>query len=206
MVNVQHNFLNKNEFSLFKQCVENLGNDLYAPAGENNKTSRYTTNPAEKNVYAYSITATVPPGYKALTSDHSGLACLIDKIVIPKCNVVHTVSLQMSQTAMIPMHQDDSINEHIDSEIYLLPARVSILYLDIPQNMEGGMLCLRGAEQHIKPETNMLVEFDGDIWHQVTEITKCDAVRMMFVTEQYILSKRNYRKMLSYDTPKLLRG
>ena len=162
----------------------------------------------EKNVYAYSITTTVPKGYSVMIQKHPDLEVLLNKIIRPTCNALHIVSLRMRETGVIPLHQDDSINEHIESQLYILPDLVSVYYINVPHDIEGGVLRLVGGEdvQSVKPKTNMLVQFAGDTWHECTKIVKSSTVRRMFVVEQYALSRRNLRKMSGYDTPKLLKG
>ncbi|MBS2033733.1 2OG-Fe(II) oxygenase [bacterium] len=97
-----------------------------------------------------------------------------------------------------------SVEAHIDCSLrsYTLPleppypGKVSVYYAQVPEELEGGELLLsdaRGQELgRIKPVTNMLVQFDGELMHRVTPFESSgEAVlersRISLVCEHYRL-------------------
>lgn len=68
---------------------------------------------------------------------------------------------------------------------------VSVLYVQVPPNLQGGELVLRCHKQQvgqIKPELNTLLYFRGDLTHSVKAV-KTPGTRLSLVCEQYSLSE-----------------
>ena len=68
---------------------------------------------------------------------------------------------------------------------------VSVLYIQVPPNLQGGELVLRSYKKQvgqIKPEINTLVYFQGDLTHSVNAV-KTPGMRLSLVCEQYSLSE-----------------
>lgn len=73
-----------------------------------------------------------------------------------------------------------SVDAHVDCSLrsYTLPleppcpGKVSVFYAQVPEGLEGGELLLtdsRGREVgRVRPQPNMLVQFDGELLHRVT--------------------------------------
>ncbi len=92
------------------------------------------------------------------------------------------------------------VNKHIDHSLrsyYLkipFPKRVVVYYVDIP-DMSGGNLILYNEDKFItkiKPQTNKMIFFKGDIKHEITTISELEnskAQRISLVCEQYNLDK-----------------
>ncbi len=69
---------------------------------------------------------------------------------------------------------------------------VSVLYVQVPANLEGGELVLRRQKQQVgqvKPQANTLVYFQGDLTHSVNAV-KTPGTRLSLVCEQYSLSDK----------------
>lgn len=68
---------------------------------------------------------------------------------------------------------------------------VSVLYVSVPKNLEGGELVLRSRQRQvgqIRPQTNLLLLFQGDLTHSVTAVEK-GGDRLSLVCEQYSLEE-----------------
>ena len=97
------------------------------------------------------------------------------------------------------------VQAHIDCSLrsYTLPleppfpGKVSVYYAQIPAQLEGGQLLLsdeRGRQLAcVQPVANLLVQFDGELMHQVTPFeggvcAQLDRSRISLVCEHYRLS------------------
>lgn len=212
-IDLSHDFLTESEFTSFCDCVFNFGEGLYA------LEIRY---PGDTNgsILAYNITCTVPVGYNNLVAKHPNFKIYLDKILEPTCNFLHFVSLKMSSNAGIEMHVDDGIDDHLKDSIgsqfnlQTLPKHTSCFYMKIPEILEGGQLYWNPKntgtpsddDTYVTPVENLNVNFLGTLWHGVSRITKSSGERCMFVAEQYVLSKRNLKKLANYDTPVIKAG
>jgi hypothetical protein len=68
---------------------------------------------------------------------------------------------------------------------------VSVLYVQVLSNLQGGELVLRWHKRQvgqIKPEVNTLLYFRGDLTHSVNAV-KTTGTRLSLVCEQYSLSE-----------------
>ena len=66
---------------------------------------------------------------------------------------------------------------------------VSVLYVDVPKDLQGGELVLRSHKRQvgkISPQTNTLLFFQGDLTHSVTAVV---GERLSLVCEQYNLEE-----------------
>ncbi len=66
---------------------------------------------------------------------------------------------------------------------------VSVLYVSVPEDLEGGELVLRSRRHQvgqIRPQANLLLHFQGDLTHSVTAVVK-GGDRLSLVCEQYNL-------------------
>lgn len=68
---------------------------------------------------------------------------------------------------------------------------VSVLYVSVPEHLEGGELVLRSRQRQvgqIRPQSNLLLFFQGDLTHSVTVVEK-GGDRLSLVCEQYRLEE-----------------
>ncbi|MGL5033898.1 MAG: 2OG-Fe(II) oxygenase, partial [Microcystaceae cyanobacterium] len=71
------------------------------------------------------------------------------------------------------------------------PLQVSVLYVEVPEDLIGGELILRSRKRQvgkIKPQINNLVYFQGDLTHSVNPVTR-GGMRLSLVCEQYHLEE-----------------
>lgn len=114
----------------------------------------------------------------------------LDRALLPTCNAFYLNPLLLKEGSRVDSHIDRSLRSYckaIDP-----PMVVSVLYVQLPPNLEGGELVLRNHKQQqvgqIKPQVNTLVYFQGDVNHSVNAV-KSSGTRLSLVCEQYSLSE-----------------
>ena len=113
----------------------------------------------------------------------------------PKCNAFYLNSLILEAKSCIKPHIDCSISAYCKS--LAIANLVSVLYVDVPSNLEGGELVLAQGKTKvatIKPETNTLLRFRGDLLHSVNEVRN-STTRISLVCEQYLLTENKLREI-----------
>ena len=112
----------------------------------------------------------------------------LDVALDPYCNAFYLNPLLLSQGSRVDPHIDRSLRSYcktIDP-----PFMVSVLYVRVPDPMEGGELVLKSGKRQvgeIKPQVNHLVRFQGDLTHWIKPI-KTIGDRLSVVCEQYHLN------------------
>lgn len=113
----------------------------------------------------------------------------LDQALQPDCNAFYLNPLLLKEGSRVDPHIDRSLRSYCKT--VEPPATVSVLYVQVPPNLEGGELLLRCHKKQvgqIKPEANTLVYFQGDLTHSVNAVTSA-GVRLSLVCEQYSLSE-----------------
>lgn len=111
----------------------------------------------------------------------------LDLALQPNCNAFHLNPLQLKEGSRVDPHIDRSLRSYCKT--IEPPAFVSVLYVNVPENMEGGELvlsCNKRRVGQIKPQRNNLVFFQGDLTHSVNAV-KTPGNRLSLVCEQYSL-------------------
>lgn len=103
------------------------------------------------------------------------------------CNVICIITYNAGD---IPLHTDGDLKDHMISKnipgFYIKdPAMTSVYYVDICENMKGGLLKIQG--RFIQPVNDLLIRFPGDVAHEVTSVERCNKPRMTLVCEHYKL-------------------
>jgi predicted 2-oxoglutarate/Fe(II)-dependent dioxygenase YbiX len=112
----------------------------------------------------------------------------LDRALQPSCNAFYLNPLLLKEGSRVDPHIDRSLRSYCKT--IEPPLVVSVLYVQVPPNLEGGELVLRYHKKHIgqiKPEVNKLVYFQGDLTHSVNAV-KTTGTRLSLVCEQYSLS------------------
>ena len=110
------------------------------------------------------------------------------RVLAPECNAFYLNPLLLNHGSRVDPHIDRSLQSfvvHVDP-----PACVSVLYVEVPAAMQGGVLSLSRGKKHLAklpPATNMLVTFDGSLTHSVSRFEGADS-RLSLVCEQYSLT------------------
>jgi len=105
----------------------------------------------------------------------------------PNCNAFYLNPLLLKQGSRVDPHIDRSLRSYCKTVDP--PAIVSVLYVQVPTDLQGGELVLRHHKQQvgqIKPRVNTLLYFQGDLTHSVNAV-KGTGDRLSLVCEQYNL-------------------
>lgn len=107
----------------------------------------------------------------------------------PECNAFYLNPLLLKAGSRVDPHIDRSLRSYcktIDP-----PAVVSVLYVQVPADLEGGELVLRSHKRkvaQIRPQSNLLLFFQGDLTHSINPVTS-SGIRLSLVCEQYSLDE-----------------
>jgi len=112
----------------------------------------------------------------------------LDVALKENCNAFYLNPLLLKEGSRVDPHIDRSLRSYCKT--IEPPAFVSVLYVRVPVDMEGGELVLRNHKRQvaqIKPQPNTLLYFQGDLTHSVNAV-KTPGSRLSLVCEQYSLS------------------
>jgi 2OG-Fe(II) oxygenase superfamily len=112
----------------------------------------------------------------------------LDVALQANCNAFYLNPLLLKEGSRVDPHIDRSLRSYCKT--IEPPAVVSVLYVRLPADMEGGELvlsCQKRRVGQIKPQVNSLVYFQGDLTHSVN-VVKTPGSRLSLVCEQYCLS------------------
>lgn len=114
------------------------------------------------------------------------------------CNAFYLNTLILNSGNSVAEHVDCSIAEY--DMIYTNPRLVSVFYVDVPQDIQGGELVLRLEEENrqIRPKTNSLIFFLGNLYHRVNQVTSSKP-RISLVCEQYNLSPERLNNIPDFE-------
>ncbi|MEA5576529.1 2OG-Fe(II) oxygenase [Anabaena sp. UHCC 0451] len=113
----------------------------------------------------------------------------LDLALQSNCNAFYLNPLLLKEGSRVDPHIDRSLRSYCKT--IEPPDVVSVLYVRVPENMEGGELVLKSPKRQvgqIKPQTNTLVYFQGDLTHSVNAV-KTTGNRLSLVCEQYNLTE-----------------
>jgi 2OG-Fe(II) oxygenase superfamily len=114
----------------------------------------------------------------------------LDRALQADCNAFYLNPLLLKAGSRVDPHIDRSLRSYCKT--VAPPATVSVLYVQVPPDLEGGELVLHSSKKpvgKIQPEANSLVYFQGDLTHSVNAV-KTGGTRLSLVCEQYILDDR----------------
>lgn len=115
------------------------------------------------------------------------LKIFLDAVLFPKCNAFYINPLVLQGGSRVDPHVDCRLV--ISENARIIPNLVSVLYVHAEPNITGGEFILnagRDEETTIKPLTNLLLHFRGNIIHSVREVQGLHT-RVSLVCEQYNL-------------------
>lgn len=107
----------------------------------------------------------------------------------PECNAFYLNPLLLKTGSRVDPHIDRSLRSYCKT--VEPPAWVSVLYVRVPSDLQGGELVLQNGKRQIaqiQPTTNTLLWFQGDLTHSINPVTSA-ANRLSLVCEQYSLSE-----------------
>jgi 2OG-Fe(II) oxygenase superfamily len=111
----------------------------------------------------------------------------LEQALLPDCNAFYLNPLLLKAGSRVDPHIDRSLRSYCKT--IEPPAMVSVLYVSVPEDLEGGDLVLRSRQRQvgqIRPQANLLLFFQGDLTHSVTAVVK-GGDRLSLVCEQYSL-------------------
>lgn len=117
----------------------------------------------------------------------------VETVAPDRANAFFINPLIIASGAHVGAHVDRSLRSWTHPEIPPCPIKVSVLYLEVPDDLEGGSLLLYPPlwtlqrRPRIFPKTGLLFEFRGDLRHEVAEVKKASTPRISLVMEQYEL-------------------
>jgi 2OG-Fe(II) oxygenase superfamily len=119
----------------------------------------------------------------------------LDLALQPDCNAFYLNPLLLSTGSRVDPHIDRSLRSYCKT--ISPPDRVSVLYISVPHDLEGGELVLRSRQRtvgQIRPQANTLLLFQGDLTHSVTAV-KNGGDRLSLVCEQYNLEEKELEEI-----------
>ncbi|HIK39197.1 2OG-Fe(II) oxygenase [Thermoleptolyngbya sp. M55_K2018_002] len=111
----------------------------------------------------------------------------LDIALQPDCNAFYLNPLLLKGGSRVDPHIDRSLRSYCKT--IEPPVCVSVLYVQVPEPLEGGELVLRNHRQQvgqIRPRVNRLVWFQGNLTHSINGL-KTEGDRLSLVCEQYAL-------------------
>ncbi|MDZ8055259.1 MAG: 2OG-Fe(II) oxygenase [Aulosira sp. ZfuVER01] len=112
----------------------------------------------------------------------------LDLALQPNCNAFYLNPLLLKEGSRVDPHIDRSLRSYCKT--IEPPLVVSVLYVRVPTDMQGGELVLKSYKRQlgqIKPQTNTLLHFQGDLTHSVNAV-QTPGNRLSLVCEQYSLN------------------
>lgn len=111
----------------------------------------------------------------------------LDRVLQPECNAFYLNPLLLQAGSRVDPHIDRSLRSYCKT--IEPPAVVSVLYVVVPADLQGGELVLRHHKRQVgkvTPQSNMLVIFQGDLTHSINPL-QSRGLRLSLVCEQYNL-------------------
>lgn len=117
------------------------------------------------------------------------LSTYLNAALKSSCNSFYLNILILTEGSCVTDHIDCSICEYFQELVS--PRLVSVLYVQVPQDMQGGQLVLSLDSEEIaivQPQENMLLHFLGYLTHRVQSV-QTNQPRISIVCEQYNLKE-----------------
>lgn len=111
----------------------------------------------------------------------------LDRVLQHECNAFYLNPLLLKNGSRVDPHIDRSLRSYCKT--INPPLTVSVLYVVVPPDLQGGELVLKNGTRSIAqilPQTNTLVFFQGDLTHSINHVNST-GVRLSLVCEQYYL-------------------
>ncbi|MGA7936820.1 MAG: 2OG-Fe(II) oxygenase [Kovacikia sp.] len=111
----------------------------------------------------------------------------LQQAVLAECNAFYLNPLLLKAGSRVDPHIDRSLRSYCKT--IQPPSIVSVLYVEVPPDLEGGELVLRSHKRkvgQINPQANTLLFFQGDLTHSINPIISSSS-RLSLVCEQYSL-------------------
>jgi hypothetical protein len=138
-------------------------------------------------------------GLAALERQFPFFKLYLDRALLPTCNAFYLNPLLLKLGSRVDPHIDRSLRSYCKT--IAPPVSVSVLYIQVPEDLEGGELVLRNPKRQIgqiKPQMNLLLYFQGDLTHSINRVRgsaggSTSPQRLSLVCEQYCLEETELR-------------
>lgn len=190
--------------SLYRISDSVFSSDFVAGAAESVKKSpllsQTTLNTRFSGTEGFSIAMT-RSGLPRLKRSFPYFYEYLETVTPDRCNAFFINPLCIAEGAHVAPHVDRSLNTWTRPEYPPFPVKVSVLYLDVASDLEGGTLLLYPplltlhSKPSITPKTGRLFEFRGDLRHEVAAVTKSSRPRISLVMESYEMEPYLLRKI-----------
>ncbi|HEY9826115.1 MAG TPA: 2OG-Fe(II) oxygenase [Stenomitos sp.] len=131
----------------------------------------------------------------SVTEQFPFFARYLEAALLPDCNAFYLNPLLLQMGSRVDPHIDRSLRSYCKT--IEPPAMVSVLYVKVPSDLEGGELVLRSRQRQvgcIRPKVNSLVWFQGDLTHSVNAVAN-KGDRLSLVCEQYSLEEHQLEEI-----------
>jgi hypothetical protein len=111
----------------------------------------------------------------------------LERALQPDCNAFYLNPLLLKTGSRVDPHIDRSLRSYCKT--IEPPQVVSVLYVNVPEELQGGELVLRSHKRQVGkicPQTNTLLFFQGDLTHSINAVV---GNRLSLVCEQYNLEE-----------------
>ncbi|MBM3974192.1 MAG: 2OG-Fe(II) oxygenase [Planctomycetes bacterium] len=122
----------------------------------------------------------------------------LERALRADCNAFYLNPLELEGGSRVDPHVDRSLRGYCKD--VSTPLGVSVLYVDVPPAMVGGLLTLARGKRtlaKVRPRAGLLVQFDGDLVHAVERVD-APGKRLSLVCEQYLLDERELAEVPVY--------
>ncbi|MFM7449533.1 MAG: 2OG-Fe(II) oxygenase [Leptolyngbyaceae cyanobacterium] len=122
----------------------------------------------------------------------------LDRALEPTCNAFYLNPLLLQQHSRVDPHIDRSLRSYCKT--VEPPEIVSVLYIQVPPDLQGGELVLRDRKRQvgsIRPRVNTLLCFQGHLTHSVNPVQVAGS-RLSLVCEQYCLTELELRQIPTF--------
>jgi len=115
------------------------------------------------------------------------------------CNAFYLNPLMLESDSRVEPHVDCSLSEY--GKVWTTPNLVSVLYIYVPEDLQGGELVLENNDQkiaQIQPQSNTLLYFIGSLLHSVNPV-QCSETRISLICEQYTLDSNRLQSIPEFE-------
>lgn len=115
------------------------------------------------------------------------------------CNAFYLNPLILEKGACVKPHIDSSLSFY--AKEILIPKIVSVLYVQVPNDLQGGELSLQENDCpifQIQPQVNTLLHFRGNLNHSVNEV-QSSQTRISLICEQYNLNETQLQYIPGFE-------
>jgi hypothetical protein len=140
-------------------------------------------------------------GFPRLQKSFAPFHEAMERVAPDRCNAFFINPLVIAEGSHVAPHIDRSLGPWCRPDLPPYPVKVSVLYLEVPDDLMGGRLLLHPPvwslhrKPEIVPKTGLLFEFRGNLRHEVAEVKQAKTPRISLVMEQYELPPFLLRKI-----------